>query len=193
MSKSLGNFTTLNAVLDRHDPRAFRMLVLQTHYRRQMELGDKELTDAAKAVGRLDALVRRARVENVSIVDVNMELDDFRGLMDDDFDTPAAIALIFEWVRDANTALDAGEHTTAGALIGKVRAAADVLGLELRDDEPEGDDEIAGLVQQRNDARAAKNWAEADRLRDEISARGYVIEDTANGTIWRTRRPDEKG
>jgi cysteinyl-tRNA synthetase len=192
MSKSLGNFQTLNDVLDRHEPRAFRMLVLQTHYRRQMELGDKELSDAAKAVGRLDALVRRARVEDVSVVDVDMELDDFRDVMDDDFDTPAAIALIFEWVRDANTALDAGEHTTAGALIGKVRAATEVLGLELRDDESEGDEQIADLVRQRDEARARKDWTEADRLRDEISALGYVIEDTANGTIWRRRRPDEQ-
>jgi cysteinyl-tRNA synthetase len=123
MSKSLGNWTTLNDVLDRHDPRAFRMIVLQTHYRRQMELGDKELADAAKAVARLDALVRRARVEKVDVVDVTTELDDFRAVMDDDFDTPAAIALIFEWVRDANTALDSGDATLAGALIGKVRAA----------------------------------------------------------------------
>jgi cysteinyl-tRNA synthetase len=157
-----------------------------------MELGDKELSDAAKAVGRLDALVRRARVEDVSVVDVDMELDDFRDVMDDDFDTPAAIALIFEWVRDANTALDAGEHTTAGALIGKVRAATEVLGLELRDDESEGDEQIADLVRQRDEARARKDWTEADRLRDEISALGYVIEDTANGTIWRRRRPDEQ-
>jgi cysteinyl-tRNA synthetase len=192
MSKSLGNFTTLNDVLDRHDPRAFRMVVLQTHYRRQMELGDKELTDAAKAIARLDALVRRARVDQLPTVDV-VHLDDFRDAMDDDFDTPAAIALIFEWVRDANTALDAGDVTTASSLIANVRAATGALGFVLRDDEPEGDDEIAALVQQRNDARAAKEWAEADRIRDEISARGFVIEDTANGTIWRTRRPDEEG
>jgi cysteinyl-tRNA synthetase len=193
MSKSLGNWTTLNDVLDRHDPRAFRMVVLQTHYRRQMELGDKELADAAKAVARLDALVRRARVEKVDVVDVTTELDDFRAVMDDDFDTPAAIALIFEWVRDANTALDGGDATLAGALIGKVRAATDVLGVVLDDSEPAADDEIAQLVQQRNDARAAKDWAEADRMRDEISARGFVIEDTANGTTWRRRRPDEEG
>jgi cysteinyl-tRNA synthetase len=193
MSKSLGNWTTLNDVLDRHDPRAFRMIVLQTHYRRQMELGDKELADAAKAVARLDALVRRARVEHVSVVEVSTELDDFRNVMDDDFDTPAAVALIFEWVRDANIALDDGDATTAGALIGKVRAATDVLGLELDDREPEADDEIAKLVQQRNDARATKDWAEADRLRDEISARGFVIEDAATGTTWRRRRPDEEG
>ena len=65
MSKSLGNFTNLSDALDRHGPRAFRLLALQTHYRKQLEMGDKELSDAAKAVDRLDALFRRARTAGV--------------------------------------------------------------------------------------------------------------------------------
>jgi cysteinyl-tRNA synthetase len=192
MSKSLGNFTTLGAVLDQHDPRAFRLLVLQTQYRRQIEIGDKELADAAKAVARLDTLARRARTAGVPAV-APVDVTPFRDAMDDDFDTPAALAFVFELARDANVALDENRLDDAAPLVAAVRELTGALGIELRDDEPEGDDEIAALVAEREAARARKDWAEADRVRNEISARGFVIEDTPNGPLWRPRRPDEQG
>jgi cysteinyl-tRNA synthetase len=192
MSKSLGNFTTLGDVLNRHDPRAFRLLVLQTHYRRQMEIGEKELADAAKAVARLDTLARRARTAGLA-PEPKADEAPFRDAMDDDFDTPAALAYIFELARDANVALDEERAADAAPLFATVRELAGALGLELRDDEPSADAEIDVLVAQRDEARARKDWAEADRLRDEISARGFVIEDTPRGTVARRMRPDEQG
>src|SRR5207253_481958 len=132
MSKSLGNFTTLSDALDRHGPRAFRLLALQTHYRRQLEMGDKELSDAGKAVDRLDALFRRARVAGVAEGNIG-DIDGFRAAMDDDFDTPAALAFVFDLVRRANTALDAGDTPVVASLLATVRELAGSFGLEIDD------------------------------------------------------------
>ena len=184
MSKSLGNFTTLVDILDRFDPRAFRLLSIQTQYRRQMEVGDKELSDAEKAIGRLDALARRARAENLEPVPTG-DVTPFREVMDDDFDTPAALAYIFELVRDANVSLDEGLLETAAMQFATVRELAAVLGIELRGDAPEADADIDALVEDREQARRDRKWAEADRIRDELAARGIVIEDTPRGPEWR--------
>ena len=196
MSKSLGNFTTLEAVLDRFGPRPFRLLVLQTHYRRQMELGDKELGDAGKAAERVDTLVRRAaRAGVAAAAPTPAGIERFRAAMDDDFDTPAALAVIFEAVRDANAALDAGEEDAAAAGLGLVEECWTALGLwtETGADGSDGSDaEIAELVARRDAARAAKDWAEADRLRDDLSDRGIAIEDTPTGTAWRRVRADDE-
>ncbi|HUI47317.1 MAG TPA: cysteine--tRNA ligase [Acidimicrobiia bacterium] len=184
MSKSLGNFVTLVDILDRYDPRAFRLLVLQTHYRRQMEVGDKELSDAEKAIGRLDALARRARTEGLASVAPG-DLEPFREVMDDDFDTPAALAYVFELVRDANVALDEGLHATAATAFSTVKVLTAALGIELRADAPTADADIDALVHKREEARRAKDWAEADRIRDELAARDIFVEDTPRGPVWR--------
>jgi cysteinyl-tRNA synthetase len=184
MSKSLGNYVTLVDVLDQYDPRAFRLLVLQTQYRRQMEVGEKELSDAEKAVGRLDALARRARAVGLPEAAAG-NVEPFRTVMDDDFDTPAALAYVFELVRDANVALDEELLETAATAYATVRELTGALGLELRADAPEADAEIDALVAAREAARAAKDWAEADRIRGELSQRNIVVEDTPRGPEWR--------
>ncbi len=188
MSKSLGNFVTLPEILDRYDPRAFRLLVLQTHYRRQMEIGDKELSDAEKAIGRLDSLARRARAAGLGSGERG-DVGPFRDVMDDDFDTPAAVAYVFELVRDANVALDEGLVETAAMCFATVEELAGVLGIEVRGVAPQSAPEIVAeieaLVAAREAARSAKDWAEADRIRAELSALGVVVEDTAAGPEWR--------
>jgi cysteinyl-tRNA synthetase len=186
MSKSLGNAESLGSMLDRYGPRAFRVLALQTHYRRQMEIGDKELADAGKAVERIDALMRRAR--NVGLPKVAAgDTTYFRDAMDDDFDTPAALAYIFELVRDANSALDEERTSHAAVLVATVDELCGALGLELDHGEEEGelDDEIALLVAEREEARARKDFARSDQIRDDLLAQGIVLEDTPQGTIWR--------
>ena len=184
MSKSLGNFTTLADILDRYDPRAFRMLVLKTHYRRQMELGPKELEDAQKDVETFDALLRRARANAVPDAEP-LESSAFRTAMDDDFDTPAAVAVLQSLRREANTALDEGRIDDAAPLIATVSSLAEALGLVLSGSSMELDDDVTALVAQRDAARAAKDYAGADRIRDELLARGIVLEDTPKGTVWR--------
>ena len=196
MSKSLGNFTTLAELLDAWDPRALRLLVLQTHYRRTMEIGPTTLDQAAAALARLDKFVDRMAVADLpdagSDVDV---VDRFRTAMDDDLGSPQALAVIFDAVRDANRALDAENDETAAALTATVLELACALGLELgRDSAPggagstadEGDDaEIDELVDRRLAARESRDFAEADRIRNELAARGIALEDTPHGTSWR--------
>jgi cysteinyl-tRNA synthetase len=184
MSKSLGNFTTLADVLDHYDPRALRLLVLQTHYRKTMEINSAALDHAVRALDRLDALARRAPL------DADAPLDDqavaaFNAAVDDDLATPSGLAVVFDTVRRANAAIDAGEDAAARCLVATVHALAGALGLEVRGSDAEADTEIDALVAQRQAARVARDFAEADRLRAELTARGVVVEDTASGPVWR--------
>jgi cysteinyl-tRNA synthetase len=190
MSKSLGNFTTVEEALADHDWRALRLAMLQTHYRRAADLGDVELTAATRAVERLDALFRRADAAGVGR-DAPSDpavLDAFRAAMDDDFDTAHGLAALFEAARDANRAIDDDELDRAAALLAAVRELLGVLGLAGADvDQGAGGDdaEIDALVRARDDARAARDFATADALRDQLTARGIKLEDTPTGTVWR--------
>jgi cysteinyl-tRNA synthetase len=186
MAKSLANFTTLKDAVDTHGPRAMRMAVLQGHYRSPVEIGDRELRAAGEAVSRLDALARRARVAGIP---TDAPLDDaavsaFRDAMDDDFRTPEAMSVVFTLARDTNTAIDAGDAERAASGLATVRELTGAVGLELDDGSREENAEIDALVRQRDEARKAGNFAEADRIRSDLAARGITLEDTPNGTIW---------
>jgi cysteinyl-tRNA synthetase len=186
MSKSLGNFRTLAAALDAHGARAFRLAVLQTHYRKAMELGDDELTTAASGVARLDALARRAGGAGIGPAGAPIDddrRDHFARSMDDDFGTPGATAVVFDAVGSANQAIDAGDAARAASLFATVTELAGVLGLTIA--AGTGDDAgIDALVAERDAARAARDFATADRIRDELSGLGITLEDGAAGTIW---------
>jgi cysteinyl-tRNA synthetase len=186
MSKSLGNFTTVADALAHYDARAIRLAMLQTHYRRAADLGRTELTAAAKAIERLDALFRRAKVAGVSVdavADAGI-LDDFRRSMDDDFDTAHALAGIFEAARDANRLIDDGDAAGAAPRLRAIRELLAVLGLDDGSDAPADDAEIDALVRARDERRAARDFTGADAIRDQLAAMGVKIEDTPNGTIW---------
>jgi cysteinyl-tRNA synthetase len=192
MARSLGNFTTLADAVDAHGPRALRLLVLQTHYRSNMEMGPENVAAAARALATLDALARRARTAGVERLALDRGALDpgavaaFEAALDDDFNMPAALAAVYEAVRKGNLAIDAGGGTEAGRLVSTVHALTGALGLELDDGSVagEGDDEINSLVEARNAARRAKDFAEADRIRAELAARGITLEDGPSGTTW---------
>jgi cysteinyl-tRNA synthetase len=192
MSKSLGNFRTLADALDHHGARAFRLAVLQTHYRKAMDLGDSELADAAKAVARLDTVAVRAANAGVSTEGVALDaptVDRFRAEMDDDFGTPGAVGAIFDAANSANQAIDAGDSTRAASLLATVRELAGALGLDV--DATTGaldDSEAEQLRLAREHARASKDFAAADQARDDLIARGYDVEDLPDGSTQIRRR-----
>jgi cysteinyl-tRNA synthetase len=181
MSKSLNNFTTLVDLLERVDKRAYRLLVLQAHYRSPLEVTPETTERAVDTLARLDAFARRtAGLDGAVDDDLAAE---FRTAMDDDLQTPAAMSVVFRAVTEGNTAFDAGDRSRAGVLATTVRDLAGALGLEL---EGVVDDELdaatAALVEQRDAARAARDWAAADAARDALVAAGWVVEDTPDGT-----------
>ena len=191
MSKSSGNFRTLADALDTYDPRAFRVAVLLTQYRSAMELGDSELTAAASAVDRFDSLVRRAMAVEIDLSTASIDRkreQSFRAAMDDDFATPSALAIIFAAVSEANQAFDCEDIETAATLVATVKELAGVLGIVIgRIEDSSGDSRIDQLVVDRETARANRDFATADRIRDDLEAEGVVISDRASGTTWHRR------
>jgi cysteinyl-tRNA synthetase len=200
MSKSLGNSTTLPEFLAAHDPRSYRLLVLRARYRTPFEVTPDTVVDAEKALERLDTLARRFSVGEMLIrteggyvvegIAPATGLDAaavaaFRGHMDDDLDTPGALAGVFDLVTAAHSSADAGD-TERGQLLAHTAAVlAAALGLSLRGEAETVDDQSAALVSARDEARAARDFARADALREELTAMGWTVEDTPSGTAIR--------
>ena len=184
MSKSLDNFTTLTELIAEHDARAYRLLVLQSHYRSPLEVTPATIEAAEASLDRLDALARRTDAIRTAEPDA-AQLRTFRERMDDDLDTPAVMAQVFGLVTDANRLLDAGEEQAAAPLVAAWRELLAALGLEVVAQVAAVPDEVAELARERDAARAAKDFVAADELRDRIVAAGFVAEDSADGTVVR--------
>jgi cysteinyl-tRNA synthetase len=182
MSKSLGNFTNLLDLVESTDPRAYRLLVLRSHYRTPVEVTRGTTDDASAALRRLDAFARRAANAGLNAEPDSAAIATFRAAMDDDLDTPAAVALLFGLVGQSNTALDAGSPETAAPLAAAVFEICRAVGLELDAGGDVVPAEILERARARDEARAAKEWATADAIRDELTAAGWLVEDTADGT-----------
>ncbi len=183
MSKSLGNVANLLDLVEKYDPRAYRMLLLQTHYRSPVRVGQDNIDAAVKALAGIDAFF--ARVDTVGAQADAGVLDAFRSAMDNDLDTPAATALMFDTMRRANAAIDAGNAGDSAALAAAVREMCAAFGLTIND-VGDVDPAMVAKAAELDAARAAKDFARADALRGEIQAAGYVVETTKDGT--RVRR-----
>ena len=194
MSKSLGNFFTLREVMKEYQPEVIRYFILASHYRSPLNYSDQNLDSARSALERFYTALRG--VDTASEAKMEAYERRFTQAMDDDFNTPEALAILFELVSALNSAKADGQDEEAEKLAAVLKRLAGVLGL-LQDD-PEhflkggvaavdgpSDEEIDALIQQRLDARQNKDWAEADRLRDELQAMGIALEDSAGGTTWR--------
>ena len=189
MAKSTGNFTNLADLIESVDPRAYRMLCLQAHYRSPFEVTDGTTAQAAAALERLDAVARRTRGIAPDAVPDAETIGRFVERMDDDLDTPGAMALVFDAASEINRRLDDqqadGRTSGAGTFIAAFRSMVDAFGLVLHEDSGEIPPEVAALCVERDTARAIRDFARSDAIRDELKAAGWLVEDTPSGTAVR--------
>lgn len=199
MSKSLGNSLLVTEVVKRVRPIELRWYLASAHYRSNLEFSDAALNEAAVSFGRIENFVRRGS-EVVGIADLSLPVNaDFAAALNDDLNVPAALAVLQNAVTEGNSALAAGDTATAASLVTAVRIMLDVLGVDplnpawsaTTDDGALG--EIAdALIQQRIAARSAakadKDFATADAIRDELKNLGVVLEDSADGVRWNVER-----
>lgn len=199
MSKSLGNFFTVREICEKYDPQVLRFFMLSAHYRSPLNFS-AELMEAAKngldrimtAVSNLDYLA--AGAAEADMTDAEKELfaqamayeTKFDEAMDDDFNTADAISAIFELVKFANSNAS-GESKKAflTALKEEIVKLSDICGLTVEKKEEMLDSDIEALIEERQAARKAKNFARADEIRDELSEKGIVLEDTREGVKWK--------
>ncbi len=181
MSKSLGNVKNLLDLTEQYDARAYRLLLLQSHYRSPIEVTDDTMTASVAALDRLDSFARRtADLGGTPDPDV---LQRFTELMENDMDTAGAVDLMFRLVREANTALDNGDSAAGAVASAGAIEIASAMGLSLQAGGGDVPEEIQVLVQQRQAARTAKDFATADALRDQLTAAGWTVEDSADGPV----------
>ncbi len=184
MSKSIGNFFTIREVLAKYDAEVVRFFILRAHYRSPLNYSDKHLDDAKGALTRLYTALRGFDVQVASIDWKTPSAEKFKTAMDDDFNTPEAMAVLFDLANELNKTKSA---ETAQLLIN----LAGVIGLLQRDPEAflQGETtstlDVGAMILARAEAKKAKNFAEADRIRKALTDLGIILEDTPQGTIWR--------
>ncbi|NHR06575.1 cysteine--tRNA ligase [Chromobacterium haemolyticum] len=189
MSKSLGNFFTIRDVLGHFDGEVIRFFIVRSHYRSPVNYTDSILADAKHGLTRLYTALRGLELPASTGIDWKDPFATrFQAAMNDDFNSSEAVAVLYELAGEVNKSRDPRQARLLKDLGG-------VLGLLQRDPEDflkggvsAGEltaEAVEALIQARKDARAAKNWAESDRIRDELIAKGIVLEDGAQGTIWR--------
>jgi cysteinyl-tRNA synthetase len=195
MSKSIGNIVQLRQIIERGQSVAFRLMVLQSHYRAPLTYTDEGLEAASRGLDRLRAAAMPGTVTaspGVSRQFVDLESTDiaFHAAMDDDFDTPLAVAALFDLARSINRARTEGlSEADIEPARTKLNELSSVLGLDLTEPAPESSGDAAPfvdlLVAIRDELRAAKQWELADRIRDGLAAKGILIADGADGSTWR--------
>jgi cysteinyl-tRNA synthetase len=204
MSKSLGNILAIRDILARHEAAALRHYMFSSHYRSPMDFSEQGLEEAEKGMERIfETIARFEESAGPGMADSSDPalLDDFRREMDDDFNTPRALALVFDEVRALNRHMDEGKTAELAPRIDALKKIGSALGLlqEAPADflarkkerwlrgEGISRNEIEESIRRRNQARKDKNWSEADRIRAELSAKGVVLEDSSGGTIWKVK------
>ncbi|OIQ99367.1 cysteine--tRNA ligase [mine drainage metagenome] len=190
MSKSLGNFFTIRTVLEKYDAEVVRFFILRAHYRSPLNYSDQHLDDAKQALTRLYTSLRGLPIPDAAIDWEQPQAASFKAAMDDDFNTPEAFAVLFDLANELNKT----RSLDTAALL---RGLAGIVGLLQREPNSylqsspalevvSGNTfDVDALIVLRNEAKKAKNFAEADRIRKELAEVGIVLEDSSQGTIWR--------
>lgn len=211
MGKSVGNFSTIRDVMEKFSPKVVRFWLIGTHYRNPISFGEEELATAARGLERLEnakfnwehLLKSESVAEGGSQIEledeirkvINQAKEDFIAGMEDDFNTPQALAGLYNLVREINRwtqdrefrLTDSAKGLLKEALVCLTTLGGDVLGLfaEARNEQAVTDEEIENLIARRAEAKKNKNWVLADQIRDELKNKGIVIEDTPQGVRWR--------
>jgi len=207
MSKSLGNFFTIREILKKYKPEVVRFFILRAQYRSPLNYSDHHLDDASQALNRLYTALRNVPPDDVSIDWKEPYAARFKEAMDDDFNTPEAMAVLFDLANETN-------RTKSAKIAGELKVLANIIGLLEADPTAflqeaqssvtasvgttHGSSKVEGIgatvlgntvidsmIAQRADAKRSKNFAEADRIRKELSEQGIVLEDSPQGTTWR--------
>jgi cysteinyl-tRNA synthetase len=203
MHKSLGNFVTLEQAFERWDPMVIRFFILMGHYRNPLDLTEEALEAASRGYTRLLTAARAVRRQLAEAAEGEVEADvvemlaegqaQFEASMDDDFNTPGAVAALFDLIREVNTRLNADQRLTRGSLAAIdaqfSRLAGDVLGVMPAELEADVDAGVSNalielLAETRLQLRQARQWALADGIRDRLAALGIQLQDTPDGTTW---------
>jgi cysteinyl-tRNA synthetase len=191
MSKSLGNTLAVGELAERWRPVELRYFLVQAHYRSVLEFSESSLDEAAAAYRRIENFVERA-IEAVGAVDAGPVGAEFAAALDDDLAVSQALAVVHGVVREGNAALADGAADAVRNALGRVRGMTSVLGLWPGDWADGADSDLTGVVDalvqvaldQRADARARRDYAAADAVRDRLAAAGITVEDTASGPRW---------
>ena len=199
MSKSLGNVLSIPNVLTKVRPVELRYYLGSAHYRSMLEYSEASLQEAAAGYRRIESFLHRVAELNAGEIEKGEVTGAFTAAMDDDLGVPAALAEVHNAVRAGNSALDKGDTAEATAIAGQVRAMTAILGVDpyapqWRDRDQSNDAALAALdvliadaLRRRELARADKDWATADQVRDQLNAAGIDIVDTADGAKWSLR------
>ena len=188
MSKSLGNFFTIRDVLKKYDAEVVRFFILRAHYRSPLNYSDKHLDDAKQALTRLYTSLRGVS-SDANYDEQDVSAINFKAAMNDDFNTPEAVAVLFDLANELNKTRDV-------KMAAQLKGLANVLGLLNRDPESflqagalaldgELTNQIESLITARAEAKKAKNFVEADKIRQDLLAQGVILEDGPQGTTWR--------
>lgn len=199
MSKSLGNFVTVRQVSEKYDLEVLRLFILQVQYRNPINYTDDSILAAKNALDRLYNAkfnfeqIIASNTNDKSQLDsewkntIDQYRNEFIAKMDDDLNTADAVSVIFDLVKEINTKINTSSSSAdASYALDMLTELAGVLGiLQRRKNNNSIDSEIEELIEQRQNARKNKNWAEADRIRDELKAKGIILEDTKDGVRWK--------
>jgi len=196
MSKSLNNFFTIRDVLEKYDGETLRYFLISSHYRSPLNFSDENLTSAESALTRLYTAIRGLSASTKAMNQVSIHFDyekRFNEALDDDFNTPIALSILFEIAKHANTERE-NDKDQAGALSELLKKLGNHIGIMEHDADDYlkrgielSDAKIDEKIRQRESARASKDFAMSDQIRDELLALGIILEDSINGTTWRRK------
>ncbi len=191
MSKSLGNFFTLRDVLEKHDAETLRFFLMSAHYRSQLSYSQENIDQARSSLERLYTALRGIKANANVALDFGDYLTKFEAAMNDDFNMPIAVSVLFDIVRDLNK--EAKDSAKAENLAGLLIKLGDILGILQNspdaflqgDSNDDFSSQVEALIAKRVEARANKDWASADAVRDQLTQLGIVLEEGKDGTTWR--------